>query len=122
MGHDSRREASSSSLNCSLSGSHFSFRPSFTAMPPSRAVEVQRWAISIGVMVLMGAVALGLGAVAAAPLPRTRVEDDLMGAQRDRLMEQAELTLRDEIARARATGEAARRDGLEASTDRLRHH
>ena len=69
-----------------------------------------------------GAVALGIGAILAAVLPRTRVEDDLMGAQRDALMQQAELTLRDEIARARATGEAALREGLEAGKQRVSQH
>ena len=69
-----------------------------------------------------GAVALGLGAVLAAVLPRTRVEDNLMGEQRDALLQQAELTLRDEIARARATGEAALREGLDAGTQRISQH
>ena len=69
-----------------------------------------------------GAVALGLGAVLAAVLPRTRVEDDMLGARRDALLEQAELALRDEIAAATETGEAALRDGVEAGYDRLRQH
>lgn len=69
-----------------------------------------------------GALALGLGAVVAGLLPRTRVEDDMLGARRDALLEQAELALRDEIASATETGEAALRDGVEAGYDRLRQH
>lgn len=68
------------------------------------------------------AIAVGVGAVVAALLPRTRTEDDLLGAKRDALMQQAELTLRDEIAAATATGEAALREGIEAGYDRVRHH
>lgn len=67
-----------------------------------------------------GLLALGAGALAAALLPRTRLEDDAIGAQRDALLEQAELVLRDELAQARRTGEAALREGLEAGRDRLR--
>lgn len=67
-----------------------------------------------------GALALGLGAVVAALLPRTKVEDELLGARRDALMQQAELTLRDEIAAATETGEAALREGVEAGYERLR--
>ena len=69
-----------------------------------------------------GALALGLGAVAAALLPRTRTEDNALGAHRDALLQQAELTLRDELAAATATGEAALREGLAAGQDRLRQH
>ncbi|WP_298845229.1 DUF3618 domain-containing protein [uncultured Roseobacter sp.] len=67
-----------------------------------------------------GALALGLGAVVAALLPRTRIEDDLLGARRDALLQEAELVLRDELAQATATGEAALRDGLRAGQERLR--
>lgn len=68
------------------------------------------------------AVAAGLGAVAAALLPRTRTEDRLLGAKRDALLQQAEFALRDEIAAATVTGEAALRDGIEAGLARARQH
>lgn len=68
------------------------------------------------------AIAAGVGAIAAALLPRTRTEDALLGSKRDALLEQAELTLRDEIAAASATGEAALREGMEAGYDRVRQH
>ena len=68
------------------------------------------------------AIAAGIGAIAATLLPRTQTEDALLGAKRDALLEQAELTLRDEIAAASATGEAALRDGIEAGYDRIRRH
>ncbi|WP_300030732.1 DUF3618 domain-containing protein [uncultured Roseobacter sp.] len=67
-----------------------------------------------------GALALGVGAVVAALLPRTRMEDDLLGARRDNLLQQAEFALRDELAQATATGEAAVREGVRAGYDRLR--
>lgn len=69
---------------------------------------------------LSAAVAAGFGAIAASLLPRTRLEDETMGAQRDALMEQAELTLRDEIHRLGDAGETAVRDGMEAGYDHLR--
>ncbi|WP_227272124.1 DUF3618 domain-containing protein [Roseobacter weihaiensis] len=66
-----------------------------------------------------GALAMGVGAVVAALLPRTRFEDEMLGARRDELLQQAEFALRDEIAQATATGEAALRDGMKAGYDRL---
>ncbi|MFK7763832.1 MAG: DUF3618 domain-containing protein [Roseobacter sp.] len=68
------------------------------------------------------ALAAGLGTIVAALLPPTRTEDHVMGAKRDALVQQAELKLRDEIAAATATGEAALREGIEASYDRIRHN
>jgi hypothetical protein len=68
------------------------------------------------------AIAAALGAVIATVLPRTRAEDEMLGAKRDALLEQAELTWRDEIAAATATGEAALRDGLQAGYERVRQH
>lgn len=67
-----------------------------------------------------GALAIGIGGIVAALLPRTKMEDDLLGAKRDALMQQAELTLRDEIAAATETGEAALREGVAAGYQRLR--
>ncbi|ABG32045.1 DUF3618 domain-containing protein [Roseobacter denitrificans] len=68
------------------------------------------------------ALAVGAGALLAAFLPRTRTEDALLGSKRDALMQQAELTLRDEIAAATATGEAALRSGIEAGYEQIRPH
>lgn len=68
------------------------------------------------------ALAIGVGAIVATLLPRTRTEDEMLGSKRDALMQQAELTLRDEIAAATATGEAALRDGIEAGYERVRQH
>lgn len=55
-------------------------------------------------------VAVGLavaGAAIAAALPRTDTEDRAFGAQRDALVEEAERIWHEEVARARAMGEAA---------------
>ena len=49
---------------------------------------------------IAGAVALAVGAGMAAALPRTPVEDRLFGAERDRLIDHAQATLRAERARA----------------------
>ena len=49
---------------------------------------------------IAGAVAFALGAALAASLPRTRVEDRTLGAERDRLLDQAAKALQTEIARA----------------------
>lgn len=67
-----------------------------------------------------GALAMGFGALIAGLLPRTRVEDEWLGEHRDALVEQAELVLRDEIARATETGEAALREGVDAGLERIR--
>ncbi len=69
-----------------------------------------------------GALAAGLGAIVASALPRTRAEDDLMGAQRDALMQKAELVLRKEIARAEQTGDAAPHEGIATGAERSRPH
>ena len=49
---------------------------------------------------LAGCFALAIGAGIAAALPRTTVEDRLLGAERDRLVDQAKVVLRHERARA----------------------
>ena len=69
-----------------------------------------------------GAIAVGLGALVAAMLPRTRLEDDMLGAKRDELLQQAEFTLKDEFSRATQTGEAALRESVRAGYDRLQQH
>ncbi len=69
---------------------------------------------------LSAAIAAGFGAIAASLLPRTQLEDETMGAQRDALMEQAELALQDELRRVGAAGESAVRSGMEAGYESLR--
>lgn len=68
------------------------------------------------------ALAFGLGALAGTALPRTEIEDDAMGAQRDALLQEAEFALRDELARMSETGQAAVHDGLDAVTERISRH
>lgn len=52
---------------------------------------------------ITGAIAFGIGAIAAALLPSTRQEDTLMGAKRDALMADAQRVLSDEMAKLRDT-------------------
>ena len=49
---------------------------------------------------LAGCIALAIGSGVAAALPRTTLEDRLLGAERDRLVDQAKVILRQERARA----------------------
>lgn len=49
---------------------------------------------------VLGALALAVGAAIGGALPRTRVEDDLMGAQSDHLIEEAERIFEEEKAKA----------------------
>ena len=49
---------------------------------------------------LAGCIALAMGSGLAAALPRTAIEDRLLGAERDRLVEQAKTVLQEERARA----------------------
>ena len=49
---------------------------------------------------MAGCIALALGSGLAAALPRTAIEDRLLGAERDRLVDQAKAVLRDERERA----------------------
>ncbi len=61
----------------------------------------------------------GLGALAGALLPSTRVEQDLMGAKRDQLFRDAEALLRQEIAELEAHGKSAVDAGMSAARDSL---
>lgn len=84
-----------------------------------KAAEARRRANSYHVRqpLSTGAIALGIGALVGAALPRTKIEDDRLGAQRDQLLQRAELALRDEIAAAAQTGESALRQGLRATKE-----
>ncbi|WP_299629268.1 hypothetical protein [uncultured Tateyamaria sp.] len=61
----------------------------------------------------------GAGALLGALLPGTRRETELMGAKRDQLMREAELTLRDEVATLESRGKAAVQSGMSAVRDEL---
>lgn len=50
----------------------------------------------------VGGIALGLGALVGALLPSTEREDEMMGAQRDRFMAQAQEALREELDKVRS--------------------
>ncbi|WP_224816407.1 hypothetical protein [Hasllibacter sp. MH4015] len=54
---------------------------------------------------LIGALALAAGAALGAALPRTSVENRTIGGHRDRLFDDADRILRDELAKARASAE-----------------
>jgi hypothetical protein len=56
---------------------------------------------------LMGALAMGIGAAIGAALPRTEREDEAFGSYRDRAMEEADRVFREETAKLRAVAEAA---------------
>lgn len=65
---------------------------------------------------LMGAlVAFGVGALAGALLPRTRMEDRHLGAARDRALVEAERVYRTEVARLREQGETVVKDAVGAA-------
>jgi ElaB/YqjD/DUF883 family membrane-anchored ribosome-binding protein len=55
----------------------------------------------------LGAIGLAVGAVIAASLPRTRQEDRLMGAARDRMAEQAKAAGKEQLDKAQRVAEAA---------------
>ncbi|GIT92046.1 hypothetical protein JANAI62_25030 [Jannaschia pagri] len=56
---------------------------------------------------LIGVLAFAAGAAIAAALPRTRIEDQTFGQHRDRLFDEADRLLRDELAKATAAAEDA---------------
>jgi ElaB/YqjD/DUF883 family membrane-anchored ribosome-binding protein len=70
---------------------------------------------------LLGIAALGIGAALGAALPRTSVENKAIGAQRDRLLDEADRVFREEAAKARRVAEAAVEEGKTAVKDTLRH-
>jgi ElaB/YqjD/DUF883 family membrane-anchored ribosome-binding protein len=70
---------------------------------------------------LLGIAALGIGAALGAALPRTSVENQAIGAQRDRMLDEADRIFRDEVAKARHVAEAAVEEGKSAVKDTLRH-
>lgn len=69
---------------------------------------------------IVGAVGLMAGAVLAALLPSTRMEDDLLGSTRDQLWEKAENAGQDAITRLRDTATHAIDSATDAAATRVR--
>lgn len=61
---------------------------------------------------VLGALALALGAAFGSALPRTRTEDELMGEQADRLKDQLATAARENAEKARAVGAAVADEAL----------
>lgn len=57
---------------------------------------------------VMGALALAVGAALGGALPRTKAEDDLMGSQSDNLIDQAERILEEEKAKAMSVAKSVK--------------
>jgi ElaB/YqjD/DUF883 family membrane-anchored ribosome-binding protein len=68
---------------------------------------------------VLGMVAMGLGAVIGAALPRTSAENHTLGAHRDRLFDEADRVFREEMAKVRRVAEAAVEEGRSAVKDTL---
>ncbi|SFB11303.1 hypothetical protein SAMN05421688_2959 [Poseidonocella pacifica] len=68
---------------------------------------------------VVGAVALGLGALIGSLLPGTRQENAALGARRDALLRRADLMMHEELEKLQAKGEDALRDGLERSREAI---
>ncbi|MFD2739144.1 DUF3618 domain-containing protein [Sulfitobacter aestuarii] len=66
---------------------------------------------------IAGALAVAVGAAIGGALPRTRTEDDLMGAQSDRLIEEAERIYREEREKAGAVVEAAKDEAVKIAKE-----
>jgi len=64
-----------------------------------------------------GAIALALGAALAAALPRTRMEDDYLGAQSDQLMDEAERIFEEEKQKLSKVAEAATDEAKSMAAD-----
>lgn len=69
-----------------------------------------------------GAVALALGAAIGAALPRTRTEDATLGRTRDRMLDEADRVLREELRALREAGAAALSEGREAAASVWERH
>lgn len=64
-----------------------------------------------------GALALVIGAAVGAALPRTRTEDAALGRTRDRLLDEADRVLRQELRALREAGETALAEGRDTARD-----
>ncbi|MFC3616029.1 hypothetical protein ACFORG_19935 [Lutimaribacter marinistellae] len=69
---------------------------------------------------LIGALAFAAGAALAAALPRTTTENRYLGAHRDRLFDEADRVMREEMENLKARANAAAIDAKEAAKDALR--
>ncbi len=65
-------------------------------------------------------IAAGIGALVGAVLPGSEAEDKMLGAKSDALIRDAEALLQSELRQARATAEAAVRDGVRSGEAQLR--
>jgi ElaB/YqjD/DUF883 family membrane-anchored ribosome-binding protein len=68
---------------------------------------------------MLGALALGIGAAIGAALPRTSAENHAVGAYRDRMMDEADRIFREEASKYRRVAEAAVAEGKSAVKDTL---
>jgi hypothetical protein len=66
---------------------------------------------------VFGALAFAIGAAAAATLPRTRQEDEYLGAHSDRLIRRAQRVLEEETAKAQEVAEALRDEAQEIADE-----
>lgn len=66
-----------------------------------------------------GLLAFGLGALIGAALPRTRYEDEYVGAYRDRALEEAERIYHEESERLKAVADAALNEAKSVATETL---
>jgi hypothetical protein len=68
---------------------------------------------------MLGIVALGIGAAIGAALPRSSAENHALGAHRDRLMDEADRVFREEMSKLRRVAEAAVAEGKSAAKDTI---
>jgi ElaB/YqjD/DUF883 family membrane-anchored ribosome-binding protein len=68
---------------------------------------------------VLGMVAIGIGAAIGAALPRTSAENHALGAHRDRLLDEADRVFREEMGKVRRVAEAAVEEGRSAVKDTL---
>lgn len=68
---------------------------------------------------VLGMVAMGLGAAIGAALPRTSAENHALGTHRDRLFDEADRVFREEMGKVRKVAEAAVEEGRSAVKDTL---
>ena len=66
---------------------------------------------------VVGALALAVGAAIGGALPRTKTEDDFMGAKSDELFDQAERIYQEEMAKAKSVGESVKDEAQSIASD-----
>jgi hypothetical protein len=68
---------------------------------------------------VFGALALGIGALMGAALPRTHRENELIGSYRDQAFDEAERIFREESSKARAVAEAAVAEAQDIAKEKI---